>query len=59
MKRMNDWIKESISNEGVYRTAPATPGLLIIVELNIYIKIHEATSPRKTSLSTQINLKQK
>ena len=28
---MTRWINESISNKAVYRTAPATPGLLIIL----------------------------
>ena len=26
---MTDWINESMNDEAVYRTAPATPGLLI------------------------------
>ena len=28
---MTYWINESVNDEGVYRTAPATPGLLITI----------------------------
>ena len=28
MKRLTDWINESINDKAVYRTAPATPVLL-------------------------------
>ena len=28
---VSDWIKESVSDKSVYRTAPASPGLLIIL----------------------------
>ena len=27
-KRLTHWLNESVNDEGVYRTAPATPGLL-------------------------------
>ena len=30
-------VNQSISNGGVCRTAPATPGLLIIVELTLFL----------------------
>ena len=39
-KRMSHLINQSISDEAVYRTAPATPGLLIIVESLAYLAIY-------------------
>ena len=36
---MNEWINELISDEAVCRTAPATPGLLIIVYKGIWQNI--------------------
>ena len=35
---MNESMNEGINYEGVYRTAPATPGLLIIAVTNTKLK---------------------
>ena len=33
MKEKADWMNESINDEAVYRTAPATPGLLMTLDM--------------------------
>jgi hypothetical protein len=34
-KRMNESMNQSMNHEAVYRTAPATPGLLIMLSPNM------------------------
>ena len=36
LEEKDDSVNESINDEGVYRTAPATPGLLTINKKNMY-----------------------
>ena len=38
-KRLTDWVTESINNKAVCRTAPATPGLLIMPMYSKALKI--------------------
>ena len=44
-KRLTHSINESISDEGVYRTAPATPGLLITLTLITVVKCFNPPFP--------------
>ena len=39
-KRICDWLYELINDEGVCRTAPATPGLLNIIDLSYFRELN-------------------
>ena len=42
---MTDWIIESMNHKAVYRTAPATPGLLNMYPFNIKKKNYNVLGP--------------
>ena len=49
-KRITDLMNQSINEEAVYRTAPATPGLLIMMKMKLELK-------REREINMEIKMK--